>query len=416
LPITAFNAPKAPKASSIVKGNIKGGFKTIINPSVTSAGLVSSPTTDSRAVTLQFNAGSDVKRMALSNTPDFKNAIQEKYEPTTTWDLCSQTGGFIKSPTCEEGIHTVYVKFYTRWGQPSEVVSQDIFYGTPPSIDRDEGDSSDISNGESGTESVQGPGDPLITSVSLPSSFNRNLGYGDVGSDVKALQEYLNKKGFIIAETGLGSPGNETDEFGSRTKAALARFQEAFRTDILDPLNLTAGTGFLGSYTRGYIRITLESEEVQEAFQEVPDELLVEAVDESAEAEEEVPDELLVEAVDESAEAEEEINIFDEGATHTCKIIPFSKKINRGASDRRLIKLDSGEKVLPFDLKTGNLPDGLSIALDAVNGQGQGDVGLSLSATDDANQGSFNIVVIYKVTEDNGRVVSNFCQLNVIVE
>jgi len=39
------------------------------------------------------------------------------------------------------------------------------------------------------------------------------------GDDVKKLQEFLNTNGFKLADSGPGSPGNETTFFGSLTRA-----------------------------------------------------------------------------------------------------------------------------------------------------------------------------------------------------
>jgi hypothetical protein len=84
--------------------------------------------------------------------------------------------------------------------------------------------------------------------------FARDLRLGMTGDDVKALQVYLNAKGFAVAATGLGSTGNETTFFGRGTKQALIRFQNAHRAEILAPAGLTEGTGFFGSATRAFIQ------------------------------------------------------------------------------------------------------------------------------------------------------------------
>jgi hypothetical protein len=86
-----------------------------------------------------------------------------------------------------------------------------------------------------------------------PSPFPRNLKLGDTGSDVKALQIYLNTKGFPVSLTGLGSKGQETTYFGRGTHNALIRFQEAYKAEILTPAGLTKGNGFFGPLTRGYV-------------------------------------------------------------------------------------------------------------------------------------------------------------------
>jgi hypothetical protein len=57
--------------------------------------------------------------------------------------------------------------------------------------------------------------------------FKKDLKVGMTDSDVKQLQKFLNTHGYKVAKTGPGSPGKETDYFGSATKAALIKFQKA---------------------------------------------------------------------------------------------------------------------------------------------------------------------------------------------
>ena len=81
--------------------------------------------------------------------------------------------------------------------------------------------------------------------------FLRNLSLGNTGEDVRQLQIFLNvDPDTRVALTGLGSPGNETTYFGTLTKNAVAAFQEKYKTEILFPLNLSKGTGYLGESTR----------------------------------------------------------------------------------------------------------------------------------------------------------------------
>jgi peptidoglycan hydrolase-like protein with peptidoglycan-binding domain len=58
-------------------------------------------------------------------------------------------------------------------------------------------------------------------------SITRELYEGVTGEDVRALQKFLNTNGYIIAETGIGSPGHETGLFGLKTKEAVRKFQIA---------------------------------------------------------------------------------------------------------------------------------------------------------------------------------------------
>ena len=88
----------------------------------------------------------------------------------------------------------------------------------------------------------------LAREISAPTSafnFTRDLTIGSTGEDVRALQRFLNARGFTVATTGAGSPGNESTRFGPRTQAALARFQ----TDN----NISPARGFFGPITRGTI-------------------------------------------------------------------------------------------------------------------------------------------------------------------
>ncbi len=79
------------------------------------------------------------------------------------------------------------------------------------------------------------------TTAPRPFSFTRNLALNQTGTDVKALQQFLNAHGFTVAAKGAGSSGSETDFFGRATYAALVRFQKS--------VGLPA-TGWFGPMTR----------------------------------------------------------------------------------------------------------------------------------------------------------------------
>ena len=82
-------------------------------------------------------------------------------------------------------------------------------------------------------------------------SFTKNLSLGATDSQVIALQQALNRDPTtLVAASGPGSPGNETDYFGPLTKAAVIRFQEKYAGEVLTPAGLTKGSGYVGSYTR----------------------------------------------------------------------------------------------------------------------------------------------------------------------
>ena len=80
-----------------------------------------------------------------------------------------------------------------------------------------------------------------ITSAAVR-AFKANLTVGSLGSEVKALQEFLNAHGYTVATSGAGSAGNETTRFGAATKAALIKYQKA--------KGITPAAGYFGEKTR----------------------------------------------------------------------------------------------------------------------------------------------------------------------
>lgn len=74
----------------------------------------------------------------------------------------------------------------------------------------------------------------------------RNLQYGDRLEDVRTLQKILNANGFTIAQSGGGSPGNETTFFGPATKRAVIAFQKA--------KGITPTSGYYGPKTRAIMQ------------------------------------------------------------------------------------------------------------------------------------------------------------------
>ncbi|OGG88819.1 hypothetical protein A2592_03010 [Candidatus Kaiserbacteria bacterium RIFOXYD1_FULL_42_15] len=181
-------------------------------------------TTTNRIVTLNLNASSDVKKMAISLTGDFNDARKESYSSTKQINLCSKFGGLTKDLTCAAGQYTVYVKFYTQSGKASDVVSTKI----------------NLINTSQSTK-------PVITTT-------KHLLLGPKNSQVKILQQFLNNNGFPLTNSGEGSIGNETDYFGQLTANALAKFQEANKDKVT---GLIGEKGFLGPITNNFINLLI---------------------------------------------------------------------------------------------------------------------------------------------------------------
>ncbi|MBI4094380.1 MAG: hypothetical protein HY436_01075 [Candidatus Liptonbacteria bacterium] len=98
---------------------------------------------------------------------------------------------------------------------------------------------------------LEGPRTSVPTLVPTPSpggfchDFKRNLRRGDQGSEVAALHTALTKEGFTIQGDEIAG-----QRFGETTFIAVKGFQEKYRNEILVPVGLDEGTGFVGLSTR----------------------------------------------------------------------------------------------------------------------------------------------------------------------
>lgn len=85
-------------------------------------------------------------------------------------------------------------------------------------------------------------------------SINNNLYFGSADkAGITCLQKFLKSQGSEIYPERL-----VTGIFGSLTKAAVIRFQEKYRSEILTPVGLERGTGFVGEKTRNKINQLLK--------------------------------------------------------------------------------------------------------------------------------------------------------------
>jgi|SRR3989344_1233332 len=82
-------------------------------------------------------------------------------------------------------------------------------------------------------------------------TITRDLAKGSSGPDVKLLQQILNSDAStIVAISGLGSPGNESELFGDLTENAVQRFQIKYSIASAG----TPGFGIVGPKTREQLR------------------------------------------------------------------------------------------------------------------------------------------------------------------
>jgi len=79
---------------------------------------------------------------------------------------------------------------------------------------------------------------------SVPALFKSELKVGSKGKEVEELQKCLAKDKSVYPQ------GDITGYFGSKTKAAVIRFQEKYSSEILKPIGLKKGTGKVGGMTR----------------------------------------------------------------------------------------------------------------------------------------------------------------------
>lgn len=165
--------------------------------------------------------------------------------------------------------------FNDRWGL--QALSSELVSPSPDATPPTESSSPEAPTAQEATSSVESPQATSTDPISIDSTtedhpstsststespeltqnatdttstceFNFNIRLGQSGEDVANLQRFLSKQDIDIYPEGIIS-----GYFGNLTKAAVIRFQERYVIEILDPWEISQGTGFVGRTTRAKI-------------------------------------------------------------------------------------------------------------------------------------------------------------------
>ncbi len=192
------------------------------------------PATTTSQTTLYLNSLMPyASNMMVSNYEDFRDGVIQQYSPIVPWDICKGRESVCNSQT--NPTLPVYVKFMDSRNYTIYQTSYSITYSN------------------SSTPNTTSTAAPSTTTTSKPYVFIKNLKIYDISEDVRTLQKYLNSNGFKVSDKGPGSPGKETNYFGTLTFKAVVKLQEQYKSQILAPSNLKKGTGYFGPSTRSFI-------------------------------------------------------------------------------------------------------------------------------------------------------------------
>ena len=261
-------------------------------------------------------------------------------------------------------------------------------------------------------------------SAEMLGGLQRNLSYGMRGPEVKALQTFLAEDRSIYPE------GLVTGWFGPLTRRAVIRFQEKYAADILTPLGLTAGTGFMGSRTRALLNSLRLSADVPA----LPRDAAAPSRGTSLQSLSRLNDPGSKSALPSVGSAVSSsggggaathnaavaepprVKIQDVGATHRCAVQPFSVRVAGNRSAGAVVSLTPSVTGRTFRILVGDLPTGVRVTTEATTGVAPRNVVLSFSADVSASTGSYNVVFVYEEDDGQGSGRRNFCQANVIIE
>lgn len=139
--------------------------------------------------------------MALSHNSLFENVNLIPLTAQIKWDLCGTDS------SCPEGVYTIFARFYTEFGQASQIISDSIVY-KPKNIFIE---LKDIISKEIITPNIESKNIQTSSTATLK-LFTKNLRYRNTAPEVKQLQQFLNTHNFPlrVGNRGAGSPGRET--------------------------------------------------------------------------------------------------------------------------------------------------------------------------------------------------------------
>lgn len=197
---------------------------------------------------------------------DFDSLTIYHYEDGSGWQplsSCSkEISGGIVTITCTTTSFSIFGVFGNESTPEPEPESQGggSSSGSLPVVVTEETPVSNVENSLSVNSSNNKKPEVVVVKSETKNkgNFTKDLWFGLKDAEVKALQQSLNQLGFELSKSGAGSAGSETEYFGPLTKAALIKFQEAHKKEVLSPYGLTSGTGYFGPYSRATMKILLE--------------------------------------------------------------------------------------------------------------------------------------------------------------
>jgi len=144
-------------------------------------------------VTLNLFGGSSAKKMAISNGDSFMGSVQEPYATTKQWTLSG-----------DKGTKKVCARFYDQYGYFSNVVCDEIIYGSIPTT----------------------PTTPSVWKKNIPAidSLLTYVKYGQTNAMVMQLQKELQAAGFFPAGQKL------TNYYGDITRDAVNKYKASLGT------------------------------------------------------------------------------------------------------------------------------------------------------------------------------------------